>query len=84
MRILNTEMEEKIQDRIANPISQRECDLGIRNILDILDGLHANIPDNRRGSYGIVYALKVLSEYLYSRLAEIDAQARPRERLVIY
>jgi len=74
LRILDTDLEEEIQDRIVKPLSQREYDSAIRNIPDILDELYAKIPDSKRGSYGMVYTLRVLSDHLYSRLVKIDAQ----------
>jgi 3-methyladenine DNA glycosylase AlkC len=43
------------------------------NIAPIVDELYANIPDNKRISYGIVHVIKTLSEYLYAHLVEKDA-----------
>ena len=73
MEILNDEIEKKIQNDIINNILQKEYDLAISNITNILDELYDNIPDNKRISYGRVHTIKVLSEYLYSRLIEIEA-----------
>ena len=73
MKILNWEIEEAIENKIINRILKGQYDLAVNNIPRILDELYANIPSDKRISYGIVYAIKVLSEYLYSRLAGIDA-----------
>ena len=37
----------------------------------VVDDVHANIPDNKRVSYGIVHAIRVLSEDLYGRLVQL-------------
>jgi len=73
MKILNDELEKKIQNDIIDSVLQKEYDLAIRSISSILDELYANIPDTKRISYGRVYTIKVLSEYLYTHLVEIDA-----------
>ncbi len=73
MNILNDEMEKKIQNDIIDCVLQEEYDLAINGISNILGELYANIPDNKRISYGRVHTIKVLSEYLYTRLVEIDA-----------
>ncbi len=46
---------------------------GSGSISDILDELYRSIPDSKRISYGRVYTIKLLSEYLYDRLVELDA-----------
>jgi 3-methyladenine DNA glycosylase AlkC len=73
MKILNDEIEKKIQKGIVDPILRKEYDSAIRNISNVIDELYANIPDNKRISYGRVHTIKVLSEYLYARLIKIDA-----------
>jgi 3-methyladenine DNA glycosylase AlkC len=73
MKILNEEIEKKIQNGIIKVVLRKEYDSAIKNIADILDALYANIPDNKRISYGRVHAIKVLSEYLYNRFVEMDA-----------
>jgi len=70
---LNGKIEKAIQSKIINSVSNGQYDLAVNNIPEILDELYANIPSNRRVSYGRVYATKVLSGYLYSHLTEIDA-----------
>ena len=73
MDILNAEVESKIQKDIINPLLQRKYALAMERIPPIVDELYANIPDNKRISYGIVHVVKTLSEYLYIHLVEIDA-----------
>jgi 3-methyladenine DNA glycosylase AlkC len=72
VEILDGELEKKIQN-IVDDFLRNEYDLAIRDICNILDELYNNIPDSKRISYGRVYTIKVLSEYLYTHLAEIDA-----------
>ena len=73
MNILNAEVESKIQKDIINPLLQGKYALAMERIPPIVDELYANIPDNKRISYGIVHVIKTLSEYLYARLVEKDA-----------
>lgn len=73
IRILNPETEKRIQRDIIAPALKGKYALAIRNISPIVDELHANIPDNKRISYGIVHVIKTLSEYLYGHLVEINA-----------
>jgi 3-methyladenine DNA glycosylase AlkC len=73
MEILNAEIERKIQKDVINPFLQREYALAMGNINPIVYELYANIPDNKRISYGIVHVIKTLSEYLYAHLVEKDA-----------
>ena len=73
MNILNNEIEKKIQNDIINSILQKEYDLTIRNISNIIDELYANIPDDKRISYGRVHTIKILSKYLYTHLTKVDA-----------
>ena len=71
---MNREIEKKIQHDIIRPVLEKKYDLVIGNIPGIIDKLYANIPDNKCISYGIVYTIKVLSEYLYNRFIELDVQ----------
>ena len=73
MNILNAEIESKIQKDIINPLLQGKYALAMERISPIVDKLYANIPDNKRISYGIVHVVKTLSEYLYTHLVEMDA-----------
>jgi 3-methyladenine DNA glycosylase AlkC len=73
MKILTAEIERRIQRDIIDSVLQGKYDSAIKSIPIIVDELYANIPDSKRVSYGIVHVVKVLSEYLYTHLVEIDA-----------
>jgi 3-methyladenine DNA glycosylase AlkC len=73
MKILNAEIERKIQEDVINPFLLGEYTLAMGNTAPIVDELHASIPENKRISYGIVHVIKTLSEYLYTHLVERDA-----------
>jgi len=73
MKILNPEVERRIQKDAVNPLLQGKYDLAVEGITALVDELHANIPDNKRISYGIVHVIKTLSEYLYACLVDEDA-----------
>lgn len=73
MEILNDEIERKVRDNIIEAVLHGECNVAISGIVSVLDELYANIPDNKRVSYGRVHTIKVLSKYLYSHLAGIGA-----------
>ena len=73
MNILNGDIEKRIQNEIIKPVLSQKYDLAIRNIPGMQIALHANIPDNKRISYGRFYTIKVLGECLYDQLAAIDA-----------
>jgi 3-methyladenine DNA glycosylase AlkC len=73
MNILNGEVEEKTQKDVICAIQQQDYAAATKSIPAVLDELYANIPDNKRLSYGRVHTIKVLSEYLHNRLVETDA-----------
>jgi 3-methyladenine DNA glycosylase AlkC len=72
MKILTNDIEKKIEERIIHNLLQKEYDSAVRTIPNIIDELYANIPDNKRISYGIVHTIKVLSKYLYIRFTELN------------
>jgi 3-methyladenine DNA glycosylase AlkC len=74
MNILNDTIEQKIQHNIIDFFLQQHYDSAIRHIPAVLDELYANIPDNKRISYGRVHTIKVLSQYLYTHLLDRNAQ----------
>ncbi len=55
MKILDAEIENKIEIAIIHPIQQGEYDLAAEAISKVIDKLYANIQDNKRISYGIVH-----------------------------
>ena len=73
MKILNAEIEKKIEIEIIHPILEGEYGIVVEAISKVINELYANIPGSKRISYGIVHTIKVLSEYLYTHLIELDA-----------
>jgi 3-methyladenine DNA glycosylase AlkC len=73
MEILNKEIETRIQNDIIDVVLRGKYDLARGNLVQVIDELYVNIPDNKRISYGIVHVIKTLSEYLYAHLIEKDA-----------
>jgi hypothetical protein len=77
MRVLNEEMERRIDGSIVEFLRRSEYGPAMDSIPRVVDDVHANIPDSKRVSYGIVYATRVLSEYLYGRLVQVDVPILP-------
>jgi 3-methyladenine DNA glycosylase AlkC len=77
MKVLDGETGKRIDDSIVEFLRRREYGVAMDSIAQIVDDVHANIPDNKRVSYGIVYAIRVLSEYLYGRLVQVDVPILP-------
>jgi 3-methyladenine DNA glycosylase AlkC len=77
MRVLNEEIERRIDASIVERLRRREYDLAMDAIPPVVDAIHANIPDNKRVSYGIVYAIRVLSGHLYGRLVQVGVPIFP-------
>jgi hypothetical protein len=73
MNLLTPVVEEKVQSGIIARIRRKEYRQASRQIAEILVELHASIPDKKRVSYGIVYTINVLGEYLYTQLARTGA-----------
>jgi 3-methyladenine DNA glycosylase AlkC len=77
MDILNPEIKIKIQELVIRPALEDRYDPAANNIPGIQRALHENIPEAKRISYGRVYTIKVLSQYIYAQLIEdnVDAYA---------
>lgn len=73
MKLLNREIEAKIQQDIVAGLLQKKYDLAITHVLAILKELYAAIPDSKRISFGRVYTIQELSKYLFSSLTEANA-----------
>lgn len=73
MNLVNDKIKERIQDDIINPLLQDNYTVAMANIARILDEMYASIPDKNRISYGRVYTIKILSEYLYTHFAKTSA-----------
>ena len=72
MKLLTEEIERRIDGSIVESLRRGDYDLAMDAIPRAVDDIHASIPDNKRISYGIVYAIKVLTEYLHGRLVQVD------------
>ena len=77
MEILNIKIKNRIKANILNNVLKEDYYLATRNISQIIDELYADIPDNKRISYGIVFTIKLLSNYLYYYLFEIKVPVYP-------
>jgi 3-methyladenine DNA glycosylase AlkC len=73
LKLLNPELEAKIQRDITANLLQKKYTLAITHLSAILKELYAAIPDNKRISFGRVYTIQELSKYLFSNLAEANA-----------
>jgi 3-methyladenine DNA glycosylase AlkC len=70
LEILTENIKRSINRSIIGNIKKNRYDLVTRNILKVIDRLYANIPDNKRISYGIVHVLNTLTDYLHAKLNE--------------
>ncbi len=77
MKILDAQIEDKINQSILNPIAQDDFKTAIATLPVVLDYLHSQIPDNRRVSFGRVYTIKVLSEHLFAQLNQRGLSVYP-------
>lgn len=73
MKVLTPAIAARVQSGIIDGITRREYHRASQEISNVLIELYANIPEKNRASYGIVYTIKVLSEYLYTQLTRIGA-----------
>lgn len=70
MEILTEEIKKRISRELLRQILLKEfSSIGITISL-VIDELYANIPANKRISYGIVHTVKVLATYLHCLLVE--------------
>ena len=74
MKILNHDIETKIQQDIIANVLQSKYALAIKHVPDVLELLYDKIPENKRISFGRVYTVQVLSRYLFSSLVEMNAK----------
>jgi len=73
LKILTDGIEAEIRNHIMANILQQKYDLALEHVLEVLDELYANIPENKRISHGRVYAIRVLSKCLFLCLVEMNA-----------
>lgn len=70
MKLITKEIEDRVRNNIITSLVHEKYELAMDQVNRVLDELYANIPSNKRSSYGIVYTIKVLSKNLYSQLVE--------------
>jgi 3-methyladenine DNA glycosylase AlkC len=73
LKLITYEVEAKIRQDIMANLLQEKYDLAITHVLAILKELYAEIPDNKRISFGRVYTIQELAKYLFSSLTEANA-----------
>jgi len=73
MQILTAEIRRKITELIIANCLNKQYDLVTKNISPIIDELYANIPENKRISYGRVHTVRVLSHFLFNQFNESNA-----------
>ncbi|MFH1073895.1 MAG: hypothetical protein V1752_02300 [Candidatus Firestonebacteria bacterium] len=72
MDILSDKIKKEIQKDVVDPILKKNYDAALDNIPGVIKKLYASIPENKRISYGVVYAIKVFSEYLHNALINLN------------
>jgi len=73
MQIMDNRLTRQAQMEIIAPLLRDDIRAAGDNIPSLLDGLYANIPDNKRISYGRVHTIKELANYLHNQLLEKKA-----------
>jgi len=73
MNILNQSVEAKVQNEILPAAVAGDYQRAAEGLGTALDELYANIPNDKRISYGIVHTIKVLSEALFMHLKQARA-----------
>jgi len=73
MDILTGTIEEKIERDILGSAVRHEYAAATGQIAAVLAELYANIPADKRISYGRVHTVKVLADHLYTHLAAAGA-----------
>jgi 3-methyladenine DNA glycosylase AlkC len=73
MDLIDVHAERWLAQHFFQPIAQNNLLSAAKSLPQILDYLYEQIPQKRRISYGRVYTIKVLSEYLFNQLSKQDA-----------
>lgn len=68
--IFSEEIKQNIEISIVHPVISGDYTRAMSAIPGIQENLYANIPDDKRASYGRYYTVKILSQYLFNRLEE--------------
>jgi len=80
MKIMNDEIEKKIQTQIIKKIHEKEYDSTIEAIPQIIDALYANIPDNKRISYALFKDILSENDLVIVILEHIDYLLKLEEK----
>lgn len=75
MRIITDRIENEIKGDITRDIAGGRYASAADKLSAIVDRVRANIPESKRGSYGIVYSVKTVSELLFKHLVNLDMSA---------
>ena len=70
MELMDERLVEHVKSSIVLPVLMGNYTEASQSITGAADGIYANIPDNRRASFGRVHAIKVLVLYLHRELAQ--------------
>lgn len=73
MDLLTTNIKNAIQSDLLPRLLNKQIDEAGRIVEKLIDQLRDNIPLKKRISFGRVYTIKLLSEYLYKKLNENNA-----------
>ena len=72
MQIINGRIAGRIEERLIPLLLNNKLHEAVTETDMLCRQLHAAIPENTRISYGIVFIIRSLAEYLYGRLREDD------------
>jgi 3-methyladenine DNA glycosylase AlkC len=75
LELFDNIVNDEIQRAVIEPVVAMNFSSPLKSILSIQEQLHANIPDNKRISYGRYYTVKILGQRLYTRLVDANALA---------
>lgn len=73
MDIFSDDVKQKVRGELVPAVLGGEYEAAMENTQELQRRLYANIPDEKRISYGRYYTVKVLSEYLYTQFVEVEA-----------
>jgi 3-methyladenine DNA glycosylase AlkC len=73
LNILNYEIKQTIDHDLTSLILEGNYVQLMQRISEVIDELYSNIPEEKRVSYGRVYTIKVLSNYLFAHLKDAGA-----------
>ena len=63
-QLINPSIQEQIRANILCPLQQSNYQAALQGMVEVLDQLHANIPVCKRISFGVVFTIQVLAEFL--------------------